>query len=299
VGRLGRFGAGLFAVSGNRDSRGISTIQMRGIMQKFAGRFFAFAAMVLFLASAHSAWAATFTIASLKGGYSFLLDKWTPDTGSSQAATLGVMTFDGAGNVSAAFTSVVASSTGSAPTVNTGTLSGTYTVNADGTGSMALPGGLNFAIVLDATAGGLAHGIELLQTTMPGTKVSSGSGVLQSVLPKVYSKGSLKGNFAYLQNRWTTDTTLGPDAVTGITTFDGKGGVHTSGTEMSDSGVTTGNLIGSYTVNANGSGTITFPLSGETSAFALNVNGKGFQAVKTGQPVYTKNFVETLTGLKQ
>jgi hypothetical protein len=73
--------------------------------------------------------------ASLKGSYSFLETKWdtTSDPNSSEPdSTLGLMTFNGAGKVTVAFTDEHKG------TVVTTTGSGTYAVNANGTATASV-----------------------------------------------------------------------------------------------------------------------------------------------------------------
>jgi hypothetical protein len=71
---------------------------------------------------------------------------------------LGVFTFDGAGNVSASFTNVKPDPNPNATTVQVKALqlTGSYTVNADGTGTVTLPipGGQDFVISFVITDGG-------------------------------------------------------------------------------------------------------------------------------------------------
>src|SRR5437879_230070 len=87
------------------------------------------------LAIALPAQAVTFSDASLKGGYSFLISLSTANVSSNQFAMGGVLTFDGAGNVTGSFTSI------SHDTVTTGSLGGTYNVKTNGTGAITFTTG--------------------------------------------------------------------------------------------------------------------------------------------------------------
>ena len=98
---------------------------------------------------------------SLKGSYGFLIAQWTSSPSESAFNSLGVMTFDGAGNLSGSFT------TNAGGTVITGTFSGTYSVNSNGTGSMSFEitgyGTVTNAFVVDAST----KNLQLLQTDCP------------------------------------------------------------------------------------------------------------------------------------
>ena len=80
--------------------------------------------VVALLMFATAASAATYTNATVKGNYSLLLE----DGG---AALVGLLTFDGASDVTLTYTQTGPSS---------GTLSGTYTVDSNGTGTITMSG---------------------------------------------------------------------------------------------------------------------------------------------------------------
>lgn len=77
---------------------------------------------------------------------------------STPIVNLGVLTFDGAGNATASFTNVKPDPNPNATTVQLRAiqLTGSYTVNADGTGTVTLPvpGSGNFVISFVTTDGG-------------------------------------------------------------------------------------------------------------------------------------------------
>ncbi len=119
-------------------------------MQVFSRRFLQVGVLVfLTLALALSAQAASFSNASLKGSYSFLTNLRTANVNTPQFAAVGVMTFDGAGNVTGSYTSI------SDHAVQSGALGGTYVVKSNGTGTLNLTTGLTaqFAITLNSTVG--------------------------------------------------------------------------------------------------------------------------------------------------
>jgi hypothetical protein len=192
--------------------------------------------------------AATFSNASLKGSYSFLVNKWTADVNSTQGAQVGVVTFDGAGNVTESYTAI------NGGVVQTGTGSGTYIVNSNGTGTINWKDGHRTAITINSTAARLAHGVQVLATDDNLNEVIIGTAWLQSTTAQTYSVTSLKGNFSYQWNKWTADVNEAQAGGGGIFSFDGKGIVKGSGTYMEGGVLQTGTFTGTYTVNPDGSG---------------------------------------------
>jgi hypothetical protein len=229
---------------------------------------------------------ASFSNASLKGGYSFLLNKWTADVNANQEAVVGVMTFDGVGNVTASITAIQGG------VVHTGTASGTYTVNSNGTGAINFTTGgttpPHFAITLNATAAGLAHGMQLLVTNENSNVVDSGTAFLQSTTPATYTLASVKGNLGFQINKWTADVNASQDGIVGIFSFDGAGKIKGSYNEVNGGVLKTGTFTGTYTVNSDGSGSMSLIVGTDNPqlAFALNnatptSPAKGLQLLQT------------------
>jgi hypothetical protein len=106
--------------------------------------------------------------ASFSGGYGFLVNS-VNSNGTARDATLGILSPDGAGNLSGSFTT--------SPPSQTGTLTGTYSVNSDCSGTMtitdSLGGNPSFAFVL-TNAG---SNVQLLRTN--GANVVTGTGIMQ------------------------------------------------------------------------------------------------------------------------
>jgi hypothetical protein len=107
-----------------------------------------------------------------QGSYGFRLDDWP-----APAGTLGVASFDGAGNATVSFTSVGVPSSGGQPPVMNGAFTGTYSFNPDGSGIIDLTpsAGGKFAVVV--TDGGSR--LLLLLTSGTGNSVSFGTATLQ------------------------------------------------------------------------------------------------------------------------
>lgn len=247
--------------------------------------------------------AATFGNASLKGTYGFLNNLWTANMGTNQFAMVGVLAFDGAGNLTGSYTSI------SRDTVQTGTLGGIYTVMSNGTGTITItftPGSTaHFAITLNSTAAGVAHGLQLLQINDTNDEIISGTALLQATTSTTYSVASLKGTFAFQYNPRTVEGSLAEDGGVGIFTFDGKGNLKISITTMYDGHLFTNNaLTGTYSVNSDGSGRLSVGSKHTPQlAFALNsvaaglANGLQFLDTKTGDG--SGNLVITGSALKQ
>jgi hypothetical protein len=216
-----------------------------------------------------SAQATTYSKASLKGSYSFLTNLWTANASTSEFAMLGVLAFNGAGKVNGSYTSVTAGVT------QTGTLAGTYTVSSNGTGTITFTTGstAKFAIALDSpTTAGVAQGTQLLQINDTNSVIVSGTAVLQSTTTETYSVASLKGNFGYQGSDWTADPTQNQDGELGVISFDGKGNFKVSETRMKGGVLESGSNTGTYTVNADGSGTLTITKSGQTACVLNSVS---------------------------
>jgi hypothetical protein len=254
-------------------------------------------AVIAFSLSAH---AVTYSDATLKGSYSFLINLHTADQSTNQFAMVGVLSFDGAGNVTGSYTSI------SEDTASSGSLGGTYSVSANGTGTITFSSGstAEFAVTLNAISGGVAKGVQLLQINDSNNEVMSGTAVLQSTTSHTYSAASLKGTFALLYQPWTADASLSEDGGVALFTFDGKGNVTTTETIMYDGTKFSGSGSFTYTVSANGTGTISPKTNGPEFAFALNTassSGKaaGYQFLDTNTSDGPGNMVITGSAVEQ
>jgi hypothetical protein len=233
------------------------------------------------IAIALPAQATTFNNASLSGTYSFLINLWTGDVNTKEFGLVGVMTFDGAGQGNGFY-----SETAAGGMITSGSLSLNYAVNSNGTGTITCTTGLTnvFAITLNSTIARVAHGIQLLQTSDSANEVVSGTAVWLSSGAKSYSVSSLKGNFAFQGNEWLATAKDPEEGFIGVLTFDGKGNVTGTYTDMSNGQLTSPTLSGTYTVNADGFGGMLFLADNIEFTFALNsatASGaaKGFQFV--------------------
>jgi hypothetical protein len=220
-----------------------------------------------------------FNNGSLKGSYGVLLNQWNSHaSGSKPFALVGVFDFDGAGNLSiSSFTK------NDGGTVTTGTGSGTYSVKNNGTGSMSITLSSNdagtFSIVIDAKG----NGFQMMLTSNCkggcGTSIMSGTAVATG--GSSFSNASLKGGYESLFVTWTSTQNPSAENDLGIFTFDGAGKVTASLTQDFAGKVTTIKASGTYSVNSDGSGsmTLTAKQGSITLAFAINSAGKGSQLI--------------------
>jgi hypothetical protein len=244
---------------------------------------------VLVSITAVSAQGMTFTKASLKGGYSVLINRWTANSSEDEVALLGIMTFDGAGNVSLSYTAMVGG------VQQTGSASGTYFLGgSEGTGQIMFTTGANppqYAIAVTSHAAGLAKSISLLRfdSNYPADATESGTAVLQSTAAVTYNVSKLKGflNFEVDDRTFSGNTT----GMLGTFNVDGKGNVKggLSLIATRDNGGEYISAAGPYTVNSDGSGTMTLQTSIHTEltfTFVLNDvtqtgPAKGMQLLQT------------------
>jgi len=141
-GGSGTFTSGTFTIVLNAGGKGFQTILTT--CSPLCGQD-------VFSGTAVATQETSFSNASLKGTFEFLNLKWAiPPTNANNV--LGLLTFDGTGNVAFSATSDIAG------TVTTLSGNGTYSVNADGSGSIALTSGsssIGFAIGINSKNTGL------------------------------------------------------------------------------------------------------------------------------------------------
>ena len=118
------------------------------------------ASIVLLAAPAR---AATFSNSNLSGPFGFQLNKF--GTCPNIVAVEGLLDFNAAGGVTVSFEQFSSNSGGTGPKVSSGTMSGIYNVNSDGTGTMSFTHGPAFAFTIDST-GTSAERIELISTSI-------------------------------------------------------------------------------------------------------------------------------------
>ena len=208
----------------------------------------------LLLVTVTPAFAASCSNTSLKGVYGYFHGRPGGLGAPTIDADLGQFTADGAGHITSG--SYTQSASG---TITTGTLSGTYSVAKNCTGSLTFASEdqspADFNIYFDDSS----KGFQMIQTDsgndQPGFGMPQGTGTCGLT----GKKQSLATNFI------ATLPGDVPEATVGLITLDGKGNL--SGTETASDGgtITTFSVSGTYTEEANCTGTAQITPSGGTA----------------------------------
>ena len=201
-------------------------------------------------------------VTSPMGSYGILLNEWpSSNTGNDKTSgLLGVLNFDGAGNVTATYTKINVDFS-----VKTGKATGTYSANPDGTNtvSLAFDDGTVWTLAAAVTDGGA--GLQLLVTG--GTPMNFFTGnanpaqVISGTGRTLSTQGTLPaGAYGYLIIGWP-DAGHKPDNFFGIINFDGAGNLNGSYTLVNGRpDAFPGTLSGTYSVNSDGTGSMTLNL---------------------------------------
>ena len=254
---------------------------------KLYARLLSRLAFILILALV-TAGAVTAQVAPPVGPYGFVLNATFIDPSSHPGgAILGLMNFDGAGNASGTYDleqGGVASVTGS--------FTGTYSSNPDGSGtvSIALDDGdnLTLAMVIDDHG----RGLQLVVTNWCTGPVCGLFGAVVSGVAEIEFNGAVHPvGLGHLNGGYGlqfTRTAPAPFTVLSVWTFDGAGHV-----ALSETGVSPGPNVGSamqsgtYSVNPDGTGTITLTpqpgLNGRTFAFVITQGRSGLLVLQTNR----------------
>jgi hypothetical protein len=242
-------------------------------------------------------------ITSPNGAFGFMVHSEFSGFQASGNATgivfLGVMNFDGAGNVTGPYTYEVDSNNPKVPKTTPGAFTGTYTINPDGTGSisMNLDNGMMLTLAMVVGEGGQSIQLVASNFTFPapcGCNIDFG---VFSGIARAMPAASLSGAFAY-------QTSYVPNASgsLGVLTFDGAGNVSISAVLI---GTTDNNgqpaapfpyaQSGTYTVNPDGTGSfslaaVTGVTNATTYAFVTTDNGSGMLLMQTDRPGSGANF---------
>ena len=225
------------------------------------------------------------------GPFGFLLaTSYTDPTNQGGAAIQGVMSFDGAGNVNGQFTLEYGSGGPLPVETITGTLTGSYTSNPNGSGSITLTLSNGISLTLDMVINDKDRGLELTATSCSG---AAGINLSQSVLSGigVHALGSTPKSVAALNGSYGAQFTFSPQPSRSVdvVTFDGAGNVTLSGTFIgAGPNISSATYPGTYTVKRNATGTITLaPQPGQaaqTFAFVItNEGGSGLLMLQTNR----------------
>lgn len=209
------------------------------------------------------------------------------------AAMLGLMNFDGAGNVSGTYNVEFGSGGVEQQASITGSFTGTYSSNPDGTGavSIALDDGdyLTVAMLIDDRG----RGLKLAATSWCTGPVCGLFGAVVSGVGEAQFSGAvhpirvgfLNGSYG-LQFTKSSPT---PFTEIAVWTFDGAGNVCTSVTGVGPGpNVQTDTRCGTYALNPDGTGTIFLPLQpgaliGQTWVFVISEGHSGLLVLQTNR----------------
>lgn len=210
-----------------------------------------------------------FTAASLSGSYSFLFSGSDISSGGSAEffAVAGSLQADGAGHITSGILDVNQNDSSGLPQpLTSSTLTGTYTVRADGRGTAILnssAGNFNMDFVIISAQRALVTRFETSAT---------GSGAMDAQTSSAFSTAALAGNFAF--NIAGAGSTGGPLATAGSFTTDASGAITTGIEDTSDNGAIAQNVAinsGSIAVDTTGRATLTITSASGTSSFAAYV----------------------------
>lgn len=222
-----------------------------------------------------------------QGTFGFLLNtSFSNPDNQGGAAILGKMNFDGAGKVNGPYTLEFGSGGPSPVQTISGKSSGTYSSNADGTGSITIHLDNGVVLTLAMVIGDAGRGLELVVTSCSGgfdLSVSVAGGFAAR------AKQSVAGSVAALSGTYGGQFSFSPQPsrFNMLASFDGAGNVTVTSIFVSvGPSVSSDVYPGAYTVNSNGTGTITlFAVPGQgpqTFAFVMtNEGGPGLLLLQT------------------
>lgn len=227
---------------------------------------------------------------SLSGSFGYLIHaSYTDPSNKFGFALIGLMNFDGAGNVTGTYTSEPENTS----QTRTGTLSGTYTTNPDGSGGMTISDdtGTNFMFATVMVDGG--QGMQLLVTNCSGGKTVTEAGgctvggttTISGVARVAYTGPLQAGSYG------TRFTILPQGALDiGVVSLDGAGNLTMSSTGVFLTGTDgqpnlfTSSDTGTYSLNPDGTGTFTLAAmpgqNAQTYAMVVTDGGSGLLAVQ-------------------
>jgi hypothetical protein len=219
------------------------------------------------------------------GSFGFLLNATYSDPSNENGlAILGVINFDGAGNVTGSYTTEQGSSPTNSSQPVTGTFTGTYSSNPDGTGTLTTTAdnGTTFTFAMVSTDGG--QGLQFVATNCP---CNMGTTTFSGIARAAYTGSLNSGSYGFQATNSPT-----PAASLGVVKFDGAGNVSMSVTFVGLSGASgqpnlfTGTSTGTYSSNPDGSGAFTLTAANgnmQTYVFVITDGGSGILLQQTNR----------------
>jgi hypothetical protein len=221
---------------------------------------------------------------SLSGSFGFLIQTSLANPSNDVgAAMLGIMNFDGAGNVSGPYTLEISASGNQTAQTVTGTFMGTYSTNPDGTGSVTISTDMGLSLSFALVISDSGQSVQLVTTKLIGGDIS---GTVIGGAARAGQFGFPLGSYGFQLN-----TTPLPGVVNGVVSFDDAGNAKASftvvsvGKDPNQPPVFTGTESGTYTINDDGTGTINLTTaSGQPDspvAFVITDGGAGLLLLQT------------------
>jgi len=222
---------------------------------------------------------------SLSGSFGFLVNEsYFMRPNNNGTAILGVMNFDGAGNVTGGFTFQTGALRDRPVQTIAGTLTGTYSSKPDGSGSVTVvfDAGITFTYAMAIADGG--QSLQLVMTNcLFGSNGCNFFSTVNSGIARVAKAAALNGSYAFQFNNIPN-----PTGTIGVMKFDGAGNVAMSFTAIApgkddmsgQAPISSGTLTGTYSNNPDGSGTFSFKAASDQAAgpaFAFVITDGGSQ----------------------
>jgi hypothetical protein len=219
-------------------------------------------------------------VTSPSGSYGILANQW-PNPNQSPSGLVGVLSFDGAGNVNGSYTLLTSNLQ-----LRSGTWKGTYSGNPDGTNTVNLTYDIGATITLAMAVTDGGAGLQFLVTggnvVTPG-EVITGTGRTQSA-----PGTTLAGSYSFLLHQWQ-NATSSSNGIFGVLNLDGAGNatgtVTVVGPDVGPAPLR-GAFMGTYSTNPDGTGSLTLNLDfGITATLAIVVTdgGAGIQLLQIAE----------------
>lgn len=234
--------------------------------------------------------ASTCTNASVAGSYGYTLSGWifTSTGGEYPFADSGTLTSNENGSLSGSSTFSLDG------TIEAPTVTGTYSVNSNCTGTATLKDSLGDSLALNLVIADNGQSIQLVETDS-GTVVSGNATSQQTGC----TAETINGLYGLALSGWVYDTSGNPYFFTdvGRLNFSGANGTVTLNDTFSGAGTVTltRSISGNYSLNSNCTGTAT--LSGGTLHLNLNVVAGVIQLIETDAGTTISGSASTLGNL--
>jgi len=237
-------------------------------------------------------------VAQPSGPYGFVLNATYSDPSTQGgAALLGLLKIDDAGNITGTYALEIGSG-GAVPLQDLdGNLTGSYSSNHDGTGTIILSLDIESDLTLDVVPDNQGRSLQLALTGCTGPVCDLTGTVVSGVCESTGGQSAFDGPVHFFHKRLfsgryglqTTKSAPTPQTSIEVWSFDLRGRVKKSGTFVGpDLQVENGTLEGTFSVNPDGTGTITIPpqngsLMGETWVFVLTDGRSGLFVMQTAR----------------